>query len=69
MSTTQTYAVSGMTCDHCARSVRAEISALDGVTIVDVDVPAGQVTVTSNGPVPLSSLRAAISEAGYTLPA
>ena len=69
MSTTQTYAVTGMTCDHCARAVRAEVGDVDGVTGVDVDVAAGRVTVTSTGTVPLSALRSAIAEPGYTLSA
>ena len=38
MSTIDTYAVIGMTCDHCTRAVRAEVSAIDGVSDVDVDL-------------------------------
>jgi copper chaperone len=34
----RSIAVTGMTCDHCASAVRAEISKLPGVTGVDVDV-------------------------------
>lgn len=69
MSTTHTYTVTGMTCDHCARSVRAEVEAVDGVSGVDVDVVRGQVTVTSAVAVPFAALRSAITEAGYTLSA
>jgi copper ion binding protein len=69
MSTTQTYTVTGMTCDHCARAVRAEVGDIDGVSNVDVDVAGGQVTVTSAQPVPMAALRSAITEAGYTLTA
>jgi copper chaperone CopZ len=69
MSTTQTYTVSGMTCDHCARAVTGEVSAIEGVTGVDVDVVAGRVTVSSTETVSLGALRAAITEAGYTLSA
>ena len=58
-------AVTGMTCDHCANAVRAEISKLPGVTGVDVDVDAGSVRV-SGDPLPGDvSLRAAVEEAGY----
>lgn len=67
MSTTQTYSVTGMTCDHCARAVRAEVGDVDGVINVDVDVVRGQVTVTSTQTVPIAALRSAITEAGYTL--
>ena len=38
---TRSIAVAGMTCDHCASAVRAEISKLPGVTGIDVDVAAG----------------------------
>ena len=33
-STTETYDVLGMTCDHCARSVTEEVSAVPGVSDV-----------------------------------
>ena len=38
MSYIETHDVVGMTCDHCARAVRAEVSAIEGVTDVDVDL-------------------------------
>ena len=69
MSTTQTYAVTGMTCDHCARAVRAEVGDVDGVTGVDVDVAAGRVTVTSRAPARLSARRPPSPGAGNPLPA
>ena len=66
MSCTETYSVVGMTCDHCARSVSAEVGALPGVTEVHVDQPSGQVTVTSEG-LDTSQVRGAVEEAGYQL--
>ena len=66
MSCTETYSVVGMTCDHCARSVSAEVGSLPGVTAVHVDLPSGQVTVTSEG-VDTHHVRGAVEEAGYTL--
>ena len=67
MSFIETHDVVGMTCDHCARSVRTEISAIDGVTDVDVDLASGIVRVTAEQPVPATALRDAVEEAGYTL--
>jgi len=62
---TRSIAVTGMTCDHCARAVRAEIGKLPGVTGVDVDVDAGTVRV-SGDPLPGDGpLREAVEEAGY----
>ena len=67
MSVTETQDVVGMTCDHCARAVRAEVSAIDGVTDVDVDLTRGVVRVTAEQPVHTTALRDAVEEAGYTL--
>jgi copper chaperone len=67
MSIIETHDVAGMTCDHCARAVRAEVSTIDGVTDVDVDLTRGVVSVTAEQPVPTTALRDAIEEAGYTL--
>ncbi len=64
---TETYNVTGMTCDHCRRSVSAEVSAVTGVTAVDVDRATGKVTVTSEQPVSTDKIREAVEEAGYTL--
>jgi copper chaperone len=59
--------VTGMTCEHCEKAVREEISAIPGVSQVDVDVASGEVTVLAE-PVPdLETLRAAVEEAGYEL--
>ncbi len=67
MSIIETHDVAGMTCDHCARAVRTEVSAIDGVTDVDVDLDSGVVRVTAEQPVPTRALREAVEEAGYTL--
>jgi copper chaperone len=66
MSTT-TYDVTGMTCEHCVRAVTTEVTALDGVQDVVVDVAAGKVTVRSTAPLDIVAMRAAIDEAGYEL--
>jgi copper ion binding protein len=62
-----TYTVEGMTCGHCATSVREEVSELDGVRQVDVDVESGRVTVTSETPLAADAVAAAVTEAGYRL--
>jgi copper chaperone len=62
---TRHIAITGMTCDHCANAVRAEISKLPGVTGIDVDVAAGSVRVSCD-PLPGdATLREAVEEAGY----
>jgi copper chaperone CopZ len=70
MTTTTTMHVSGMTCGHCVAAVTQELTALDGVQEVQVELVAdgaSTVTVTSDAPLPDDALRAAIDEAGYEL--
>ena len=64
---TATYTVTGMTCGHCVASVTEELTELDGVQDVAVDLPTGAVTVTSTQPLAEESVRAAVQEAGYQL--
>ena len=65
--TAATYAIKGMTCQHCVNSVSKELSRLPGVSAVSVDLPAGIATVTSDGPLDTEAVRAAVDEAGYVL--
>lgn len=62
-----TYAVEGMTCEHCAASVREEVSEVVGVTGVEVDVETGAVVVSSDTSVDTAAVEAAVAEAGYRL--
>jgi copper chaperone len=59
-----TYAVRGMTCEHCRVAVRQEVGAVAGVAAVDVDLLAGQVTVEGDDVSP-AAVAAAVEEAGY----
>jgi len=66
-TTSTTYAVAGMSCQHCVDAVTAEVGRLAGVEQVQVDLPAGAVTVTSREPLAIDAVRAAVDEAGYDL--
>ncbi|WP_029288669.1 heavy-metal-associated domain-containing protein [Cellulomonas sp. HZM] len=68
--TTTTYGVDGMTCGHCVQHVTTEVSALPGVSSVDVELVVGgssRVTVTSDAPLADADVAAAVDEAGYVL--
>lgn len=65
--TSTTYRVTGMTCEHCVRAVSGEVAEIEGVTDVQVDLPTGEVTVTSDAPLDTEDVRAAVDEAGYEL--
>ncbi|WP_433796470.1 heavy-metal-associated domain-containing protein [Actinoplanes sp. CA-252034] len=67
MTTQSIYTVTGMTCSHCVNSVDTEVRRLPGVTDVQVDLPSGAVTVTSDQPLDETAVAAAIDEAGYEL--
>jgi copper chaperone len=63
----QTFTVTGMTCEHCVRAVTAEFSSLPGVTDVAVELATGAVTVHSERPISPAQAAIAADEAGYEL--
>lgn len=66
MSTT-TVTVTGMSCGHCATSVREELTEIPGVRAVDVDLASGSVTIDSDTVVEADAIRTAVEDAGYQL--
>ncbi|MGD3112676.1 heavy-metal-associated domain-containing protein [Streptomyces sp. YGL11-2] len=58
------YYVTGMSCEHCAASIREEVSEVPGVSEVVVDLATNVVTVSGTG-LDDERVRAAIVEAGY----
>ncbi len=64
---TQTYPVTGLTCDHCVHAVSSEIKGIPGVTDVAVNLVAGgtsTLTVASEDPLDEAAVAAALDEAG-----
>ena len=64
MTDTLTYTVPAMHCGHCKQAVSQEISAVEGVDSVEVDLDTKLVTVVGSS-LDDAKLRAAIDEAGY----
>jgi copper chaperone CopZ len=64
MSTTRTYSVPDISCDHCKRAIEGEVSTVADVTAFYVDVDAKLVTVTGGDD---AAIRVAIDEAGYDI--
>ena len=65
-----TVNVSGMTCQHCVRSVTEELGGLDGVQSVDVELVAGGVSpvvVTATRELGADEIEEAVEEAGYSV--
>ncbi|WKG01988.1 heavy-metal-associated domain-containing protein [Mycolicibacterium sp. HK-90] len=63
----QTVTVTGMTCGHCATSVREEVGAIPGVQGVDVDLATGLVTINSESRLDPVAINDAVVEAGYSI--
>ena len=59
---TSTYSVPGMSCQHCFDAITAEVSKVDGVTDVHVDLNAKTVAVDGGD---TAAVIAAIDEAGF----
>jgi copper chaperone len=64
MTETVTYSVPAIHCAHCEMSIRDEVSEVDGVEDVVVDLETKLVTVNGRD-LDDAALRAAIAEAGY----
>ena len=58
--------VRGMSCGHCVAAITSAVSALPGVTGVDVDLAGGSVRV--DGMPDPAAVAAAIEDAGYDVP-
>ncbi|GAA1864903.1 heavy-metal-associated domain-containing protein [Myceligenerans crystallogenes] len=70
MTTVTTLNVTGMTCGHCASSVTSELTSVEGVQDVSVELHAGstsKVSVISALPLAEAPLRDAVAEAGYAV--
>ena len=66
--TEKRYTVSGMTCEHCARSVREKVLDVDGVDAVDVDLGLGSLRVHGED-VSDAAVGVAVVDAGYAVAA
>ena len=64
---TSIWTVTGMTCGHCVTAVTEEVSAIEGVESVEVDLETGAVTVTAAADPTREQMAAAVDEAGYVL--
>ena len=66
MSESVTYSVPGVHCHHCRAAIVDEVSAVEGVEDVHVDLDAKIVTV-QGAELDDAAVRAAIDEAGYAV--
>ena len=57
--------IDGMSCGHCSATVNNALSAIPGVTKVDVDLDAKSATVTMSEDVSNTVLTETVVDAGY----
>ncbi len=60
-----TLSVDGMSCQHCVANVKKAVVSVSGVSAVEVDLEAGKVSV--EGDADAEAVKAAITQAGYTV--
>ncbi len=65
--TTSNWTVTGMTCGHCVSAVTEEVSGIEGVESVEVDLTTGAVAVEASTDPTREQMAAAVDEAGYVL--
>lgn len=63
----QVLKIEGMMCGHCQKHVEEALSAMDGVTSVNVDLEGKKATVTTNKEISTDQFSKVIADAGYEL--
>jgi copper chaperone len=64
---TQTFPMTGLTCEHCVGTITSEVKALPGVTDVQVTLVSGgtsTLTVTADNTLTNAQVASALDEAG-----
>jgi len=63
---TKEFTVADISCGHCAQAITKEVSGVQGVQNVTVDVGTKRVSVEASEQVSTDTIVNAINEAGYT---
>lgn len=62
--TTTEFQVTGMSCGHCEKAIRTEVSRIADVDGIEVSAQSGRLVVTSSADVS-DAVLAAVDDAGY----
>jgi len=57
--------IKGMSCQHCVMAVTKALSAVDGITKVEVDLKTGMASYEEAKPVDVEVITAVVKKAGY----
>ncbi len=65
--TERVYNVPDVSCEHCVSAITKELTQIDGVQNVQVDIETKKVTVVTNDSVAEQQIRDGIDEAGFDI--
>ena len=65
VSASKTFSVPNISCEHCVRSIKNEVSELAGVASVQADEKTKVVTVTWDKPATWEQIKATLTEIEY----
>jgi len=54
-----------ISCNHCAMTIKRELTAVQGVVVEDVDVPSKTITLSYENAEALAQAKALLDEIGY----
>jgi len=65
MSTTVTYSIPNISCNHCVHTITMELNDVEGVSGVVADMNGKQATITFDPPASEQGIKAILSEINY----
>ena len=65
MTTTVSYSIPSINCNHCVHTVTMEVSDIEGVESVVADVETRQATIVFNPPATEESIKDLLAEINY----
>ena len=65
MTTTVTYSIPNISCNHCVHTVTMEVSDLEGVQSVVADVGTQQATIIFEPPATEETIKSLLAEINY----
>lgn len=65
MTTTVTYSIPNISCNHCVHTVTMEVSEIDGVQSIVADVETQQATIIFDPPATEDVIKGVLAEINY----
>ncbi len=65
MSTTVTYKIPNISCNHCVHTIKMEVGDLTGVQSVEASVDEKTATITFDSPATEEQIKALLAEINY----